>query len=130
MKLTGKEIKALEEVYGADLIEKHKDAIESNSLKYPGSYSPDRWLHTVAEPDELRQALRIHLKKQVEKEKPNGVPEAPRKPGSTPVTSTKPTPINEQYKGKSPRETKGMFDKAIGDSVKSVFGKLAIGGSR
>ena len=125
-----KEIKALEEVYGADLIEKYKGDIESNSLKYPGAYSPDRWLHTVAEPDELRQALRIHLKKQVEKEKPNGAPETPKRTAPTPVTSTKPTPVSEQYKGTSPRQTKGMFDKAIGDSVKAALGKLSVGGQR
>ena len=120
----GKEIKSLEEVYGEELIEKYKGDIESQSLKFPGAYSPDRWLHTLAEPDELRQALRIRQKKEDSKQ-PNGQEGSARK--QAPPASTQPKPVYEQYKGKNVREIRTGLDKAIGDGVKAGLGALGFG---
>ena len=121
-----KDIKSLVSVYGEDLIEKYKEGIEANSLKYPGSYSPDRWLHTLAEPDELRQALRIHLKR--ESDKPNGdKPPAEKKPASSPATSTKPAANTDQYRGKNPAQIRLGFGKALDDGLTAGFEKLGLG---
>lgn len=120
-----KELKALDEKFGEEFMDKYRDQVEAYSVKFP-EHSPRKWLNSLADPDELEQALRIHLKKQ--DSKPNGASaEPPKKQGSSPVTSTKPTPAHEQYKGKTPLATRMGLDKAIGDSVKSAFGKLAIG---
>ena len=120
-----KDIASLKSVYGEDLIEKYREGIEANSLKYPGSYSPDRWLHTLAEPDELRQALRIHLKR--ESEKPNGdKPPAEKKPASAPATSTKPVVDLEQYRGKNPAKIRLGFGKALDDGLEAGFKKLGL----
>ena len=121
-----KDITSLKAVYGEELIDKYQEGIESNSLKYPGSYSPDRWLHTLADPDELRQALRIHLKR--ESEKPNGdKPPAEKKPASAPVTSTKPAADLEKYKGNSPSKIRLGFGKALDDGLEAGFKKLGLG---
>ena len=122
-----KEIKALEEVYGEELVEEYREGIESNSLKYPGAYSPDRWLHTLADPDKLRQALRIRLKREPES-KPNGdKPQPDKKPASPPVTSTKPSPISDPYRGKTAAQIRTGFGRAIDDGVKAGLGKLGLG---
>ena len=120
-----KDFKALEEVYGEELIEKYKEGIESNSLQYPGAYSSDRWLHTLAEPDELRQALRIRLKR--ESDKPNGdKPPAEKKPASQPATSTKPSADLEKYKGKNPAQVRLGFGKALDDGWEAGMKKLGL----
>lgn len=119
-----KEINALKEVYGEELIEEYKGEIEANSLKYPGAYSPDRWLHTVADPEKLRQALRIRLRK--EAPKPNGDQGAEKKQPASPVSSTKPLQDNEKYKGKNPAQTRVGFGKALDDSLGEGMRKLGL----
>jgi hypothetical protein len=120
-----KDIKSLEEMYGRELLDKYKEQVEAYSIKHP-EHSPRKWLHSLADPDELDQALRIHQKRK--DSKPNGdSQDAPKKQASAPVTSTNPSPISEQYKGKTLREAKTGFDKAIRDSVKAGLGKLALG---
>lgn len=118
-----KELTKLEDLYGSELLGRYKDQLETNVLKYP-EYSARRWLHTLADPDELEQALRIHLKKQ--SSQPNGQETQP-KPAKPAAVSTVAAPASEQYKGKGPRQARVGFDKAIGDSVKAALGKLAIG---
>jgi len=99
-----KDIKSLEEMYGDELIDKYREQVEAYSIKHP-EHSPRKWLHSLADPDELDQALRIHQKRK--DTKPNGESEAPKKRDSAPVTSTKPSPIADQYKGKGDKSSNG-----------------------
>lgn len=121
-----KDLKALEDIYGEDLIEKYQDQVEAFSLRHPGAHSPDQWLHSIVPADELRQAIRIRLKRE-SNNKPNGQDASP-KPANPAITRE--APSSDQYRGKSIRTTRQGFGKAIEDGVQAGMGvaqKLGFG---
>ncbi len=112
------EIAALGKRLGLDIVEKHREQILSLGVQYP-QYSARRLLYSVADPDELEQALEIGKKRS-----PKGTVE----PGNrrSPVTSTTPTPEMSKYKGKTPQEMQAGLRLAIKDSIAASRGKLGI----
>ena len=116
---------ALIQEYGSDLVEKHWELIEERALKYP-QHSSEEWLHTLAKPDELRQAMRIRLKQQLKEESEGKNGSGSKKPdGLKPPVSTQPAPSSNKYWGD--KKGKGAFSKGLGeailDSVREVRGR-------
>ena len=113
------EIAALGKRLGLDIVEKHREQILSLGVQYP-QYSARRLLYSVADPDELEQALEIGKKRS-----PKGTADQPTNHRS-PVTSTSPTPEANKYKGKTPQEMQAGLRLAIRDSIRASRGRLGI----
>lgn len=111
---------ALVNEYGSDIVDKFWEQIEDRALKYP-EYSAEQWLHTLAKPDELRQAMRIRLKQQLREESEGKNGSEHKKPdGPKPPVSTRPAP-NRFWDGKKgPAGFSRGLGEAVMDSLKEV----------
>ena len=111
-----KEVDALVDRYSDSLVEKHRDQILDLGLKYT-QYSARRLLHSVADPDELDQALRIQGKR-------DGSESTGRRKATEAVTSTTGRPAHEEFQARKPDEIQTKFRSAIDKAVRSASKKL------
>ena len=105
-----KELKGLEGEYGPELVDKYADVIKAYGSKPENhTFSAEKLLLSVANPDEVKQALKVQGRRQ------QAEPQKPKSP--TPLSTSSPQHPSERFKGKSAREIQAGVGNAISEAV-------------